>query len=70
MVFNKESEFENALITILFDKGWERSVIKNPTEQELISNWADILFDNNRDIDRLNNFKLTAGEMQQRYHLN
>ena len=23
MVFSKESEFEKALVTILFDKGWE-----------------------------------------------
>ena len=65
MVFNKESEFENALIKILFDKGWEHQVLKNPSEQDLIDNWAGILFDNNRDIDRLNNAPLTAGEMQQ-----
>ncbi len=64
MAFNKESEFEEALINILFTKGWEE-VIKNPTEQALISNWASILFDNNRDIDRLNNCPLTDGEMQQ-----
>ena len=65
MVFNKEPEFENALINILFDKGWERQMLKNPTEQDLIANWASILFDNNRDIDRLNNCPLTEGEMQQ-----
>ena len=64
MSFTQESEFEEALINILFTKGWEE-VIKNPTEQELISNWAGILFDNNRDIDRLNNCPLTDGEMQQ-----
>ena len=65
MVFNSEPEFENALITMLFDKGWEHCVLKNPTEQDLIDNWAGILFDNNRGIDRLNNQPLTAGEMQQ-----
>jgi len=65
MMFSKESEFENALIKILFDKGWEHEVLKNPTEQDLIANWASILFDNNRDIDRLNNCPLTEGEMQQ-----
>jgi type I restriction enzyme R subunit len=65
MVFNKESEFESALITVLFDKGWERPVLKNPSEQDLIDNWASILFDNNRTIDRLNNCPLTDGEMQQ-----
>ena len=40
MVFNKESEYENALVTILFDKGWERIILKNLTEQDLIDNWA------------------------------
>jgi type I restriction enzyme R subunit len=64
MVFNKESEFEEALIKVLFTYGWEE-VIKNPTERDLIDNWAQILFDSNRDIDRLNNFPLTGGEMQQ-----
>ena len=64
-MFNKESEFEAALIKLLFEKGWENTVIKNPTEQELIRNWADILFENNRGVDRLNNAHLTDGEMQQ-----
>jgi type I restriction enzyme R subunit len=64
MVFNKESEFEEALIKVLSTYGWEE-VIKNPTKQELIANWASILFDNNRDIDRLNNCPLSDGEMQQ-----
>ena len=65
MIFNKESDFENALITLLFDKGWEPEVIKYPTEADLIQNWANILFENNRDIDRLNDEPLTEGEMQQ-----
>jgi len=65
MTFSKESEFEEALIRILFDKGWEHQVLKNPTEQDLIDNWASILFDNNRDKDRLNNCPLTDGEMKQ-----
>lgn len=65
MIFNKESYFEEALIKILCDKGWEPKVIKNPTEQDLIKNWANILFENNRDIDRLNTVPLTDGEMQQ-----
>ncbi|MDR3345951.1 MAG: HsdR family type I site-specific deoxyribonuclease [Campylobacteraceae bacterium] len=65
MAFAKESEFENALIKYLFEKGWEHEVLKNPTEQDLINNWAKILFDNNRKIDRLNNYPLTDGEMKQ-----
>lgn len=31
----------------------------------MIDNWANILFENNRGIDRLNNYPLTNGEMQQ-----
>jgi type I restriction enzyme R subunit len=65
MVFDKEADFETALINILFNKGWEHDVLKKPTEQDLIDNWAAILFENNRDIDRLNNHPLTSGEMRQ-----
>ena len=65
MIFNKESEFENAIVSLLFEKGWEREVLMNPSEQDLINNWARILLDNNRDIDRLNNCPLTDGEMKQ-----
>ena len=53
MTFQKESDFEEALIKILTTKGWESTILKYPTEQDLIRNWANILFDNNRGIDRL-----------------
>ena len=65
MTFPYESDFEEALIKILSNKGWEKDVIKHPTEKDLIDNWAKILFDNNRGIDRLNNYPLTDSEMQQ-----
>ena len=65
MSFKNELEFERALINLLFDKGWEREVIKYPTEEDLIQNWANILFENNRGIDRLNDCPLTSTEMQQ-----
>lgn len=65
MTFQYESDFEVALIKVLADKGWEEEVLKNPTEQDLIRNWANILYDNNRGKDRLNNYPLTNGEMQQ-----
>lgn len=65
MIFKKEADFEEALINILYDKGWEKKVLKNYTEKQLIENWANILYENNRDIDRLNNYPLTEGEMQQ-----
>ncbi|MCG3677501.1 hypothetical protein SDC9_29047 [bioreactor metagenome] len=66
MTFTNEAEFEKALIKVLRDKGWgEHDVIKNPTEEELLENWAKILFENNKGIDRLNNIPLTHSEMQQ-----
>lgn len=65
MVFNNEADFEKALIQALSEKGWEQNVIEYPTEEELLQNWAKILFENNRDIYRLNDYPLTAGEMGQ-----
>lgn len=65
MAFSKEAEFEQAVIQTLQGKGWKDGLLKNPTEADLIRNWADILFANNRDIDRLNDYPLTEGEMTQ-----
>lgn len=65
MIFNTEPDFEMALIKILSEKGWEKDVLKNYSEDDLLQNWADILFENNRDIDRLNDYPLTDSEMQQ-----
>lgn len=65
MTFASEAKFEDALIHILQQKGWEDEIINRPTEQDLIDNWARILFENNRGIDRLNNVPLTDSEMQQ-----
>ena len=65
MTFTKESDFENVLIEILSHKGWEKDVITYPTEKDLLANWASILYDNNRGIDRLGDYPLTDGEMQQ-----
>jgi len=63
--FTNEALFEQALIQLLATKGWEPGVLKNPTEEDLLNNWAGILFQNNREIDRLNDTPLTRGEMQQ-----
>lgn len=65
MAYNDEEEFENALIGVLTQKGWEKEILRHPTEQELLKNWADILFENNNTRDRLNGARLTDGEMQQ-----
>lgn len=65
MTFTSETEFEKALIHELSKKGWEEEIIKYPTEEDLLKNWANILFENNREIDRLNDIPLTDSEMQQ-----
>ncbi|MBS5888007.1 MAG: type I restriction endonuclease subunit R [Negativicoccus succinicivorans] len=65
MLFNTEAEFEKAVIDTLVQYGWEKEVIYYPTEEELIQNWADILFQNNRSIDKLNDVPLTRTEMDQ-----
>lgn len=65
MTFKNEAAFEQAFIETLFNKGWESTVLKNPTEQDLINNWAKILFENNSGIDRLNGQPLTDSEMVQ-----
>ena len=65
MVFKTEAEFESVLIKALKNKGWEKQVLKNATEEDLLINWANILFENNRGIDCLNDAPLTDTEMQQ-----
>ena len=65
MAFTKEADFEEAVVKLLIERGWKDGVLKNYTEQQLIRNWANILFENNRGIDRLNDYPLTDGEMQQ-----
>ena len=62
--FIKELSFEEALTEHLLHHGWNE-VIKNPTEEELVQNWANILYDNNRGIDKLGDYPLTPSEMQQ-----
>lgn len=66
MEFDKELQFEDALVDLLVNKfGWKDGVLVHPTEEQLIRNWAKILFNNNRQIDRLGDAPLTDGEMQQ-----
>lgn len=64
--FDKESAFEAAVIHELRQRGWgELEVIKCPSEADLLANWKQILFENNRGKDRLNEVPLTDSEMQQ-----
>ncbi|MDP2345581.1 MAG: HsdR family type I site-specific deoxyribonuclease [Deltaproteobacteria bacterium] len=62
--FTKEADFEHAVIHELTQRGWELEILKNQSEADLLNNWAQILFENNKGRDRLNGVPLTAGEMQ------
>ena len=42
-MFNKEADFENALIALLSTKSWEKEVLRYPTEEKLIANWQEHL---------------------------
>ncbi|WP_294953503.1 HsdR family type I site-specific deoxyribonuclease [uncultured Gilliamella sp.] len=65
ITFKTEAQFEQAFIDVLTQKGWEPEILKNKTEAQLLQNWATILFENNRQQDRLNDVPLTNTEMQQ-----
>lgn len=66
MGYTSEAKFEEDLISMLKDqKGWEDGVLRYKTEKELIQNWAEIIFENNRQMDRLYQYPLTDGEMEQ-----
>ncbi|HAU6821652.1 TPA: type I restriction endonuclease subunit R [Salmonella enterica subsp. enterica serovar Brandenburg] len=65
ITFKTEAQFEQAFIEVLTNKGWEPEILKKKTEADLLQNWASILFENNRQRDRLNDVPLTATEMQQ-----
>lgn len=65
ITFKTEAQFEQAFIDVLTQKGWEQEILKNKTEAQLLQNWATILFENNRQQDRLNDVPLTNTEMQQ-----
>ena len=63
--FQKESGFELALCDVLTQHGWEKDILVQASEEDLVENWAQIIFDNNREQERLGNYPLTASEMQQ-----
>ena len=64
MTFNDEAVFEDAVVAALQRNGWGEC-LNRPTEKELLANWASILFETNRDKDRLGDVPLTETEMGQ-----
>ena len=63
-MFNKEADFENALIALLTTKSWEKEVLRYPTEEKLIVNWQEHLNKTNQHIDKLD-VPLLRSEMNQ-----
>ena len=63
-MFNKEADFENALIALLATKSWEKEVLRYPTEEKLIANWQEHLDKTNQHIDKLD-VPLLRSEMNQ-----
>lgn len=64
LTYTREAHFEDDVVAMLQRYGWGE-VLENPTERQLIDNWAQILYNNNRDQDRLGNVPLTSTEMDQ-----
>lgn len=65
MTYDDELKFEADVVRKLTEHGWSKNILKNKDEKALIDNWADILYNNNKGIDRLNNQPLTEGEKAQ-----
>lgn len=66
MTFTSERHFEDTLIDFLVNyRGWSGGVLENPTEQDLLDNWAKILYSMNEETDRLNHVPLNKEEMTQ-----
>lgn len=64
--YEHELPFEKDLVNLLVkEKGWVDDVFINPSEDDLIKNWANIVFNNNRKPERLSDYPLTKGEIGQ-----
>ena len=63
--FERELDFEKALADLLTHHGWDSNIINNPSEADLVKNWAEIIYNNNRDVTRLGDHPLTDSEMAQ-----
>lgn len=64
LTYTEEAQFEDDVVALLSRHGWGE-VLDRPTERQLIDNWATILYNNNRDQDRLSDVPLTSSEMDQ-----
>lgn len=75
MQYKREKDFEDDVVNCLREYGWKgfpdksnsskqyKVILSNVTEEDLIENWKNILFENNKDI--LNGIELSNDEMNQ-----
>lgn len=64
--FSSEAAFEDAVIEALTQRhGWSKQVLNYPTVENLVDNWAQVIFKNNSGSRRLNGVPLSAGEKRQ-----
>ena len=48
MTYDDELKFEADVVKKLTEHGWSKNILKNKTEEELINNWAEILYKRNK----------------------
>lgn len=66
IAYDDELVFEADLAEVLHNShGWDGDIIMYPSEEDLVQNWANILYENNRDVNILGDYPLTQTEMQQ-----
>ncbi|WHL53710.1 hypothetical protein [Mycoplasmopsis bovis] len=75
MQYKREKDFEDDVVNCLREYGWKgfpdksnpskqyNVILGNVTEKDLIENWKNILYENNKDI--LNGIELSNDEMNQ-----
>lgn len=64
--YEHELPFERDLVNLLVkEKGWKDEGFDCPSEGDLIKNWANIIYNNNRKPERLGDYPLTEGEIAQ-----
>ena len=47
-MFSNELDFEKEVIKKLTEHGWDKNILRFKTEKELLDNWAEILYQNNK----------------------
>ncbi len=65
MTFNDEQKFEDEVVSLLQKHGWKDGILEYPTEERLLRNFGEILYQNNCVPEKLGNYPLTDTEVMQ-----